>query len=697
MNLLTPILQIPNSPINEERAGLLGKYFSIVTVEDLLFHLPYKFLDKSNIYPLSQVVNWVGKEAQFLGTITKVQEIGVGTPSKRLVTYFFDDNFSIQLVWFRYPKWLVNSLPLLKKVIVYGQVLEFSGSYSIAHPEISVEKDKREVGLQPVYYTSEKLISRGINQKLFRTAIHKIVFHPEFNLPSFLPEYVLVKLNLPQKLQAFRSLHFPQTLLEREKSLEMLKIEECIIMLGIQHYRKLGRESNSVGHAFSTKTELFNNFIKQSLPFPLTNAQNRVIEEIYQDMSMGKQMNRLLQGDVGSGKTIVAFLCMLIAVGNGTQSCLMAPTEILARQHFASLEKLSHKLPIQINILTGSTKKSDRERIHRMLHSGDLHILVGTHALLEDPVQFRKLGLAVIDEQHRFGVAQRGVLYKKNEIPPHILLMTATPIPRTLAMTYFADLPVSIIDELPAGRKPILTVSRKDKNRPELYAFIRDELRKGRQVYIVYPLIEESEVLTYKNVSQGWTEIQSIFPEYKVEMLHGGMNTDAKNNAMASFKNGNSQILVATTVIEVGVDVPNASIMMIENADKFGLSQLHQLRGRVGRGAEKSFCILMASEKISKDGRKRIQTMCETQDGFKISEVDLQLRGSGDVMGTRQSGSIEFRFLDPAQDSEIVELSGKILQKILDNDPNLQHPDNEPLQRGIKLKYKEAKKWSKIS
>lgn len=684
--------------IGQERAQLLQKYMGLQTLEDLLFFFPLRHIDKTKIYTIDQLRSVVGEEVQLKGKMSGFTEIPYGNKQKRLKAVFRDEKGIMELVWFQYSPKMLSYLQSLNEVYIYGVIQEFNGFYSMPHPEIETP-DEREVwkSLIPLYPSSEKLAKRGLNQKFFRSVIRNIFKDRSIWLEENLPPYLLEKYRLPERNIALLSLHFPDDLSAKNTALKRLKLEEALIFLTTQHIRKVEFNSLQKGIPMPVVGNYFKDFFEHHLPFSLTQAQSRVIKEIRRDMKSGKQMNRLLQGDVGSGKTIVALFSMLMAADNGYQSCLMAPTEILAQQHFFGISQLLDGFPVRVELLTGSTRAKKRREIRKGLQDGSIHILVGTHALLEDPVQFQKLGLAVIDEQHRFGVAQRSRLWNKNNIPPHILLMTATPIPRTLAMTYYADLQVSVIDELPKGRKPIITAHRKEKNLYEVNRFVEEQLKLGRQAYFVFPLIEESEALGYKNVLKGYEDISSDFPNFRVEMLHGGMKNEEKDRAMREFKTNRAQILVSTTVIEVGVNVPNASVMVIQNADKFGLSQLHQLRGRVGRGSEQSYCILMTDDKMSADGRKRIKTMCNTQDGFKISEVDLQIRGAGDIMGTRQSGSIEFKVLDLKEDGNVIQFAKNTLQKILEKDPYLQHPQHQILKKAAEYNLRTAKKWAKIS
>ncbi|CEJ70380.1 ATP-dependent DNA helicase RecG [Chryseobacterium oranimense G311] len=566
------------------------------------------------------------------------------------------------------------------------------------HPEIEAEENKEnDSRLKPIYPSSEKLTKRGLNQRFFQNVLRNICKEIPSLIEENFPEYMIKAFKFLSRQHTFLNMHFPKDMEHFEKADNRLKFEESFFFQLGYALKKLHHKSHSPGNPFPVVGDHFNDFYNHHIPFDLTNAQKRVLKEIRVDMKRPIQMNRLLQGDVGSGKTMVALLTMLIAMDNGFQSCMMAPTEILAQQHYNGIKDLLKETGINVRLLTGSSKTSERKIIHEELENGALSILVGTHAVLEDKVKFKNLGLAIIDEQHRFGVAQRAKLWAKNKIPPHILVMTATPIPRTLAMSFYSDLDVSVIDEMPVGRKPIITAHRREKDRTYVYNFCRDEIKKGRQVYFVYPLIEESETLDYKNLMEGLDHVMNAFSDYNVTMLHGKMKPAEKDAAMNYFASGKAEIMVATTVIEVGVNVPNASVMVIESSERFGLSQLHQLRGRVGRGAEQSYCILMTSDKLSKESRTRIRTMTETNDGFKISEVDMQLRGPGDILGTQQSGVVDFKRLDLVNDSAIIKTTKNTVDKILEADPHLNRPDNMIIKNYYLKYYRGKNKWSKIS
>ncbi|MCW3162422.1 ATP-dependent DNA helicase RecG [Chryseobacterium oryctis] len=682
--------------IGPERAKLIKNVLGISTVEDFLNFYPIRYLDKSKVHKISQLKD-INTDVQLKGKITNIQEVQTGK-TKRLSAKFNDDTGSMELVWFQYSKWLKEQLPINKEIYIFGKINVFNNQYSMPHPEIEVEEKKEtENRLRPIYPSSEKLTKRGLNQKFFQNILRNICKEIPNLIEENLPEYLIKSFKFLSRQHTFLNIHFPKNLDFFEKANYRLKFEESFFFQLGFGLKKLHHKTKSHGNPFPIIGDYFNNFYENHLPFDLTNAQKRVLKEIRLDMKKPIQMNRLLQGDVGSGKTMVALLTMLIAMDNGFQSCMMAPTEILAQQHYNGIKDLLKDTGINIRLLTGSTKASERKIIHEELENGSLSILVGTHAVLEDKVKFKNLGLAIIDEQHRFGVAQRAKLWAKNKVPPHILVMTATPIPRTLAMSFYSDLDVSVIDEMPVGRKPIITAHRREKDRLFVYNFCRDEIKKGRQVYFVYPLIEESETLDYKNLMEGLEHVMQYFSSYNVSMLHGRMKPDEKDAAMNYFASRKAEIMVATTVIEVGVNVPNASVMVIESAERFGLSQLHQLRGRVGRGAEQSYCILMTSDKLSTESRTRIKTMTETNDGFKISEVDMQLRGPGDILGTQQSGVIDFKRLDLVNDSEIIKNTKKIVEKILETDPLLSRTENQIIKNYYLKYYKGKNKWSKIS
>ncbi|ANF49831.1 ATP-dependent DNA helicase RecG [Chryseobacterium glaciei] len=682
--------------IGPEKAKLIKNVLGVSTVEDFLTFYPTRYIDKNKVYKIANLQE-SSIEIQLKGKITSVQEIQTGKV-KRLSAKFNDDTGMMDLVWFQYSKWMVEQLPINREIYIFGKINVFNNQFSMPHPEIEIdERKENDNRLRPIYPSSEKLTKRGLHQKFFQTVLRNICKEIPNLIQENLPDYMMNSFKFMSRQHTYLNIHFPKDLDHFEKANNRLKFEESFFFQLGFGLKKLHHKTQSHGNPFPIVGAHFTDFYANNLPFELTNAQKRVLKEIRLDMKKPIQMNRLLQGDVGSGKTMVALLTMLIAMDNGFQSCLMAPTEILAQQHFNGIKELLAETNINVRILTGSSKASERKIIHQELENGELSILIGTHAVLEDKVKFKNLGLAIIDEQHRFGVAQRAKLWAKNKIPPHILVMTATPIPRTLAMSFYSDLDVSVIDEMPVGRKPIITAHRREKDRAFVYNFCRDEIKKGRQVYFVYPLIEESETLDYKNLMEGLDHVMDSFPDYKVSMLHGKMKPAEKDAAMNYFVSGEAEIMVATTVIEVGVNVPNASVMVIESSERFGLSQLHQLRGRVGRGAEQSYCILMTSDKLSKESRTRIKTMTETNDGFKISEVDMQLRGPGDILGTQQSGVIDFKRLDLVNDSAIIKATKKTVEKILEADPLLAKPENLVIKNYYVRYYKGKNKWSKIS
>ncbi|HFK5512401.1 TPA: ATP-dependent DNA helicase RecG [Elizabethkingia anophelis] len=696
MELSTPIEYLKG--IGPERAKLIKNVLDLHKVEDFLTFYPIRYIDKSKLYKVGELRE-INNEIPLKGRITDIQEVAYAK-GRRMVAKFRDETGTMELVWFKYTKWLKEQIPLNTEVIIFGRVQVFNNVFSMPHPEIEKNENKENSPtLLPVYSSSEKLTKRGINNRFFQQILLDIVL----NVPTFidenLPSGLMKGLKLISRVDAYQNIHFPKNNQWQKAADRRLKFEEAFFFQLGYGLKKKHNKTSSLGNPFPLVGDYFTGFYENNLPFELTNAQKRVLKEIRNDMKLPVQMNRLLQGDVGSGKTMVALLSMLIALDNGFQSCLMAPTEILAQQHFNGISDLLYGTGIEVKLLTGSTKASERKVIHEMLENGTLPIIVGTHALLEDKVKFKKLGLAIIDEQHRFGVAQRAKLWAKNVIPPHILVMTATPIPRTLAMSFYSDLDVSVIDEMPVGRKPIVTAHRKEKDRLFVFNFAKEEITKGRQIYFVYPLIEESETLDYKNLNEGFDTVKEFFPvpDYDVVMLHGKMKPDEKDAAMQYFASGKAQIMVATTVIEVGVNVPNASVMIIESAERFGLSQLHQLRGRVGRGAEQSYCILMTSDKMTQESRKRIKTMVETNDGFRISEVDMELRGPGDILGTQQSGVIDFKKLDLMQDSNIIKAAKECVEKLLETDPLLAFQEHQGMKSYYVRQYKGKNKWAKIS
>ena len=697
-NLQTPIEYLKG--VGPNRADLLRKELGIHTFQDLINLFPNRYIDRTQYYKINQLQR-NNADVQVIGKITDVREVAQKR-GKRLVATFQDDTGTMELVWFRGQKWIRESLNLNKPYVIFGKTNWFNGKYSMPHPEMELlEEHKKSLrsAMQPVYPSTEKLSNKGISNRVINKMMQQLFLETKGKFSETLSENLLKELKLISKSDALFNVHFPenQELLSRAQF--RLKFEELFYIQLQLIIKNLIHKSKIKGFPFEKVGHYFNTFFKEHLPFELTMAQKRVIKEIRHDLGSNAQMNRLLQGDVGSGKTIVALMSMLIALDNGFQACLMAPTEILSVQHYNGLHELCKNLNISIKLLTGSTNTSDRRKIHEELENGDLQILIGTHALIEDKVKFKNLGLAIIDEQHRFGVAQRSKLWKKNTSPPHILVMTATPIPRTLAMSVYGDLDISVIDQLPPGRKAIKTVHRYDKNRLHVFRFIRDEISKGRQIYIVYPLIKESEKMDYKDLMDGYESIARDFPlpKYQISIVHGKMKPADKDYEMERFKKGETQIMVATTVIEVGVDVPNASVMVIESAERFGLSQLHQLRGRVGRGAEQSYCILMTSHKLTNDSKTRLETMVRTNDGFEIAEVDLRLRGPGDVMGTQQSGVLNLKIADIIKDNDILQHARYHAKKILKDDPSLSNPDNKVLLSTYRQLSKFKNIWNYIS
>ena len=698
-NLLdTPIEYLKG--VGPERAKLLKQEFDIHSFGDLLRWYPYRYVDRTRFYKTNEISGDL-LYVQLRGQILSLKSSG-HSKGARMTAQFVDDAGSVELIWFAGLKWLQGKYKPGQEYVVFGKPTVYNGKINIAHPEteeITDENLKRTSALQPMYSSSERSKMKGLDSKGIMKLQKTISLLVESKIPETLPEKIIDNLKLLSREETLKQIHFPsnpQIVLRAEAR---IKFEEFLyIQLRILRV-KMMRQENVKGWVFDTVGEQFNSFFNNHLPFPLTNAQKRVIKEIRQDLGGGKQMNRLLQGDVGSGKTVVALMCMLLANDNGFQACLMAPTEILANQHFVTLKELLKNMSIHIGLLTGSTKTKDRKVLHEALRSGEMNILIGTHALIEDVVQFKNLGLVVIDEQHRFGVEQRSKLWKKNTNPPHILVMTATPIPRTLAMTLYGDLDTSIIDEMPPGRKQIRTVHYFDSQRLRVFGFMKEQIQAGRQIYLVYPLIDESKTMDYKNLMDGYESISRAFPlpEFKVSIVHGQMKAADKNFEMERFVKGETNIMVATTVIEVGVNIPNASVMIVESAERFGLSQLHQLRGRVGRGAEQSFCILMTSYKLGKDSKLRMDTMVRTNDGFEIAEVDLKLRGPGDLEGTQQSGLIGLRLADITKDGAILQHARGVAAEILDDDPTLEKPIHAALLNEMKREQKSSVNWGRIS
>jgi ATP-dependent DNA helicase RecG len=711
--LQTPIDYLKG--VGPNRADLLRSELGIHTYQDLINLFPNRYIDRTQFYKINQLQR-NNADVQVIGQIVDVKEVPQKR-GKRLAATFKDETGDMELVWFRGHKWIRESLKFDKDYVIFGKTNWFNGKFNMPHPEMELLEDYKKnlrSAMQPVYPSTEKLSNKGISNRVISKLMQQLFTETKGKFTETLSENLISELKLISKSDALFNVHFPKNQELLAKAQYRLKFEE-LFYIQLQLIRKnLIHKSKIKGFPFTKVGDYFNSFFETHLAFELTNAQKRVLKEIRNDLGSNAQMNRLLQGDVGSGKTIVALMSMLIALDNGYQACFMAPTEILSVQHYNGLRDICNKLNISIKLLTGSSKTLERRKIHESLENGELQILIGTHALLEDKVKFKNLGLAIIDEQHRFGVAQRSKLWKKGpplippkgrenksltskEIkgtPPHILVMTATPIPRTLAMSFYGDLDISTIDELPPGRKSIKTVHRYDKNRLKVFRFIRDEIKKGRQIYIVYPLIQESEKLDYKDLMDGYESIVRDFPmpDYQISIVHGKMKPADKDFEMQRFIKGETQIMVATTVIEVGVDVPNASVMIVESAERFGLSQLHQLRGRVGRGVEQSFCILMTSHKLSKDSKTRLETMVRTNDGFEIAEVDLRLRGPGDIMGTQQSGVLNLKIADIIKDNDILQHSRYYAKKILKKDPSLTNPEN----KAILYTYKQLSKYKNI-
>ncbi len=686
--------------VGPKRAELLGKELGIKTFGDLLFYFPYKYVDRSKFYKISELSAEL-PYIQLRGKIAGLRLIP-GKGKKRLVADFCDETGSIELVWFQGAKWLKDSLKANTEYIVFGKPNRFKRTINIVHPEIE-EWDKYEqavnASLQAHYITTERMKNSYITSRVMYKLMGNLFRSFDIDLPETLPDYLRKKARLIPRDEALKIIHFPDTPEHLRSAEYRLKFEELFnIQLNILR-QKVYREQKTSGFVFARVAEFTNRFYEQKLPFELTEAQKRVLREIRKDLGSGKQMNRLLQGDVGSGKTLVALMSMLIALDNGYQACMMAPTEILAGQHYRTLNKMTEGLGINIQLLTGSTRQKERTPLHDELKKGEVHILVGTHALIEETVIFKNLGMVIIDEQHRFGVAQRAKLWQKSTHPPHVMVMTATPIPRTLAMTVYGDLNVSVIDELPPGRKPVKTLRTTDAKRMRLHGFLRKQIEEGRQIYVVYPLIKESEKMDYKDLEDGYESLKRAFPppRYAVGVLHGKMKPEEKDIAMGHFVAGRTHILVSTTVIEVGVDVPNATVMVIESAERFGLSQLHQLRGRVGRGADQSWCILMTQYQLGEEARTRLETMVRTNDGFEIAEVDLRLRGPGDIEGTQQSGiPFDLKIANLGKDNQILNYARDLVSEILDVDPALAGEENRVLRQNLDRLSKEKIDWSQV-
>lgn len=686
------------SGVGPQRANILNKELEIYSVRDLIYYFPYKYVDRSRIYRISEIDGNM-PYIQLKGHILSFETMGEGR-QKRLVAHFSDGGGVIDLIWFQGIKFVTARYKIGEEYIVFGKPTVFGGRINIAHPDIDKPDELKLTitGLQPYYNTTEKMKRGMMSSHILTRIMANVLQQIDEPLPETLPEWMIAEHKLMPLTDAIKNIHFPSNPDTLRRAQYRLKFEELFyVQLAILRYTK-DRRNNYRGYVFSRIGDVFNTFYNNNLPFSLTGAQKRVLKEIRQDVATGRQMNRLLQGDVGSGKTLVALMSMLIALDNGYQACLMAPTEILANQHFETIKQFLFGMNVNVELLTGSVKGKRRKSILNGLVTGDVNILVGTHALIEDTVQFSSLGFVVIDEQHRFGVAQRARLWHKNTYPPHILVMTATPIPRTLAMTLYGDLEVSVIDELPPGRKPVVTIHQFDNRRKSLYDSVRKQLNEGRQVYIVYPLISESEKIDLKNLEEGYRHVCEEFSEYKVCKVHGKMKAAEKDEQMQLFVSGEANIMVATTVIEVGVNVPNASVMIIENAERFGLSQLHQLRGRVGRGADQSYCILVTGYKMTDDTRKRIEIMVSTNDGFEIAEADLKLRGPGDLEGTQQSGvAFDLKIADIVRDGQLLEYVRRVAQRIVDADPTATDPHNDMLWQQLRALRKNNVNWAAIS
>ena len=696
--LQTPIEYLKG--VGPSRAHLLKQELNLFTLQDLLHFFPHRYIDRSTFYKIKDLPR-NSSEVQIKGEITKVEMISQKR-GKRLVATFTDGDNIMELVWFRGHQWIKESLKLNTNYVIFGRLNWYGNRPNMPHPEMETLEnfDKGlSKALQAVYPSTEKLLNKGISQRVVTKMMGELLQSQKNPFAETLPEDLRNKYKLISKNEALKNIHYPQDQDKLTAAQNRLKYEELFFIQLQLLMKNLQRKQKIKGFVFEKVGNQFNAFFKNNLPFELTNAQKRVIREIRKDIGNGQQMNRLLQGDVGSGKTIVALMVMLIAADNGFQSCLMAPTEILAKQHYQSLKSMVGGLDISIGLLTGSSKKAERTQLAELLESGELDILIGTHAVIEDKVKFKNLGLAVVDEQHRFGVAQRAKLWRKNSIPPHVLVMTATPIPRTLAMSVYGDLDISVIDELPPGRKKVKTIHRYDSNRLKVFKFIADEIQKGRQIYMVYPLIKESEKMDYKDLMDGYESISRAFPppQYQISIVHGQMPAKDKDYEMDRFIKKQTQIMVATTVIEVGVNVPNASVMVIESAERFGLSQLHQLRGRVGRGNDQSYCILMSSHKLTNEAKTRLETMTATTDGFQIAEVDLKLRGPGDLMGTQQSGVLQLKIADIIKDNQWLKTARSDAQELLREDPRLEAIKNTPLRQTLAKMKAYQNIWNYIS
>ncbi len=686
--------------VGPNRAKLLNGELKISTFKDLLFQFPFRYIDKTSYHKISEIQS-INSEIQIIGKISDLKEVGIGK-KKRLVAKFIDDTGSIDLVWFKTNRWLIDSIKLNTEYIAYGKLNSYNGKHSIAHPELELynnENVKKRTKLTAVYPSTELLNRRGITNKVILNLIEELLITLNNKIDENLPTYLKQKFNLLARREALIIIHKPRNLDELKKAIYRLKFEE-IFFLQIRLIKKnINRKEKIKGYKFNVIGKEFDKFFKDHLSFELTNAQKRVLKEIRRDLGSGAQMNRLLQGDVGSGKTIVAFMSALIAIGNGFQACIMTPTEILSHQHYNKFKDICKLLNINVKTLTGSSKARYKKEVKESLIKGEIDLLIGTHALIYDGVDFKNLGIAIIDEQHKFGVAQRSKLWHKNKLPPHVLIMTATPIPRTLAMSAYGDLDMSVINELPPGRKDIKTIHQSNRDRLKLIHFLKDEIKKGRQIYVVYPLIKESEKLDFKDLLDGYESFSRDFPmpKYQLSIVHGKMKNEDKDYEMQRFIENKTQILVSTTVIEVGVDIPNATVMVIESAERFGLSQLHQLRGRVGRGAHKSYCFLITGNKQTKESKIRMETMVSTNDGFIIAEKDLELRGPGNIMGTQQSGEMPLRITNLIGDSKLIQKIRLLAEKILEKDPKLTNPNNSLILSYLKQIIDKKNIWEYIS
>ena len=686
--------------VGPNRAKLLNSELKISTFKDLLFQFPFRYIDKTSYHKISEIQS-INSEIQIIGKISDLKEVGIGK-KKRLVAKFIDDTGIINLVWFKTNRWLIDSIKLNTEYIAYGKLNSYNGKHSIAHPELELynnENVKKRTKLTAVYPSTELLNRRGITNKVILNLIEELLITLNNKIDENLPTYLKQKFNLLARREALIIIHKPRNLDELRKAIYRLKFEE-IFFLQIRLIKKnINRKEKIKGYKFNVIGKEFDKFFKDHLSFELTNAQKRVLKEIRRDLGSGAQMNRLLQGDVGSGKTIVAFMSALIAIGNGFQACIMTPTEILSHQHYNKFKDICKLLNINVKTLTGSSKTRYKKEVKESLIKGEIDLLIGTHALIYDGVDFKNLGIAIIDEQHKFGVAQRSKLWHKNKLPPHVLIMTATPIPRTLAMSAYGDLDMSVINELPPGRKDIKTIHQSNRDRLKLIDFLKDEINKGRQIYVVYPLIKESEKLDFKDLLDGYESFSRDFPmpKYQLSIVHGKMKNEDKDYEMQRFIENKTQILVSTTVIEVGVDIPNATVMVIESAERFGLSQLHQLRGRVGRGAHKSYCFLITGNKQTKESKIRMETMVSTNDGFIIAEKDLELRGPGNIMGTQQSGEMPLRITNLIGDSKLIQKIRLLAEKILEKDPKLTNPNNSLILSYLKQIIDKKNIWEYIS